>query len=373
MKYFILFSFYFLMSCSNTENILENVNVDVSSDKLSMKDVFSKIEFIGLKMGGDLLGRPFKLLVHENRYLVFDYSKHVIHVFDESGFLEFTIDRNGEGPNTYISIADFSVNPYNNDIEILAYPDQFFVFDSQGVFKSSTSIGIDQITDVATFHKFFRVTEAVVAFYQNAMPTDQIYLYSFDEKSFTYSGIPSLDVNRTYNYSPFQVFYRDKGENYFFNNENNKIYKMSENGTTYKCRITFGDLDFDIENYSLDARGLSMFQFTDQENIVHPLYMFGENNRLLMYRKKGKVTVAFEGKNDNKAAKYFEISDMPSGPSIIPFWPFSDFDNVENVEYGLIFEPNQSLMKMFPSFLNEKEAFSFIESQNPVIIKYYIK
>ncbi|MFX0141199.1 MAG: 6-bladed beta-propeller, partial [Candidatus Hodarchaeota archaeon] len=83
--------------------------VDCSSENIKQIYKFSKVKEIKLNfLDGEIIGKIFDLLEHDNKFYLVDNQSHKIWVTDQKGQLLRTIGRKGQGPgdlNGPVSIA----------------------------------------------------------------------------------------------------------------------------------------------------------------------------------------------------------------------------------------------------------------------------
>ena len=108
---------YYSMSPSYThpgEN-MTSIDIDLSqkSSNIEMKQVVKDIRPIRLNTGEGIIGSIDKLIWADDCFLLVDKQQETIFVFNESGELQNTINRQGRGPQEYLTIGDAT---YSNEL-----------------------------------------------------------------------------------------------------------------------------------------------------------------------------------------------------------------------------------------------------------------
>ncbi|MDR2145273.1 MAG: 6-bladed beta-propeller, partial [Tannerella sp.] len=98
-----------------------NAGIDLdSTEKISIFDIFESIDVVQLETTDDcLISSIFKVIFHDNKYYVLDLKLQTLFCFDAQGKYQFKISRRGQGPQDYIYLEDFNIDPYNNQLLLL--------------------------------------------------------------------------------------------------------------------------------------------------------------------------------------------------------------------------------------------------------------
>ena len=119
LSFLLIASLAIFYSCSGTDNSGENSIIDVESaigtGKIRNASEFIKdIKYIPLETTGEsIVGNIRKIVVHENKIYVSD-DKKVINIFDMTGRHIRTLNRTGRGPEEYLNLTDFTIDPQGN-------------------------------------------------------------------------------------------------------------------------------------------------------------------------------------------------------------------------------------------------------------------
>ena len=101
------------------------------NDKISAFELFDKIEIIPLEtIEESLLNDPLrKIVLHNDKFYVFDDKQQVIVVFNSAGKFIERIDKRGQGKGEYINLYDFNFNRFTGNIELMSPTGQINVYD----------------------------------------------------------------------------------------------------------------------------------------------------------------------------------------------------------------------------------------------------
>lgn len=197
---------------------VEIIPIDYTqSEKLSMGDVFSKIEVIELEGNSNSYLRDIEdLFVQDGYYYIIDHQSIV--VFDSVGnYCYNTIKRKGRGPNEYISLNGWYINESNT-----------YIMDNSGtVRKYDSHLNMIEeysvpMKNVYYYSEIERVTEEIVVL--SSKDHDNTFIWNF------YS-IPRNKIIGSYKVKKmitggigFGGFKR------YIRNNNQVLYRFSDNG-----------------------------------------------------------------------------------------------------------------------------------------------
>jgi len=370
-----------ISSCQNTKpttSAVETVSIDFQKNlSIPFKDVFSKIEFIGLQLEqeDEFLGDARKLLVFEGKFYVFDAHQLAVFVFDEKGNELFSIDDRGEGPGKYARPSDFTINPYTNDIEILDHPFKLFTYDSQGNFKHQTYLNIDteKFKKLYTFHNLLRISESTLVLHTGAYPNiDKIYLYSSTEEKIIHSAVPRKQARSNKPlFTGLQCFFQRGDSTFYFDYEDNTIFHITKTNTEPVQRLDFGAKAFSMDDYNEYSSDKAVFQYAYENNLAHPVYFFNPDRYTFMVHYRNALHVA--ARVSDSASTYGKIADIPSGEGLTPVFPYADLNADSPYEYGIIYQPNETMK----NYMSEEQYLALTngdpEATNPIVIRYTYK
>ncbi|MDR2146898.1 MAG: 6-bladed beta-propeller [Tannerella sp.] len=103
-------------SCSEKRGSKTAIDLD-STEKISIFDIFESIDVVQLETTDDcLISSISKVIFHENKYYVLDLRLQTLFCFDAQGKYQFKIFRKGQGPQDYIYLEDFNIDPFNSQL-----------------------------------------------------------------------------------------------------------------------------------------------------------------------------------------------------------------------------------------------------------------
>jgi hypothetical protein len=347
------------------------------NDRPSVPDIFEKIEIIPLETTNNSLldfrsSSPNKTIKHNDCIYFLEIDRAMISVFTSDGKFLRRLDRKGRGPGEYLSINDFIVNRFTNNLEILS-PELrcIFVYDLE-TFKPIETIPLP--ADLPAVHQFHNLTPDVYALVSYAGDV-KLFFYSVKDGKTMEANyfLPEWFNNNTgYVSSRDYTFYVYNDELCFEQMYNGQVFTLSPDNYELIPRYSWdmGKHSFSpsvlpgnesADYYMRTTRDISMsfailFQIF-QENSRYYITRFRFKNRYkhLIYKKETQDYLLFE--------------TFAEGGQFIPEW--SD----DNAFYSVI-SPMYINLVINESMLDEKNQriYSQIkEDDNPMIIKYTLK
>jgi hypothetical protein len=133
------------MSCGNDRPVSDNViRIDINAThEIDIKDWISGIDVIPLETTDEsLMKECYRMVYSHQRYYIYDQQQRTIFTFDSLGrFLFSTLPLRGQGPEEYITMTDFSINPETGNMEILdPLKLKIKVYDKDGKFVKNIDI-----------------------------------------------------------------------------------------------------------------------------------------------------------------------------------------------------------------------------------------
>ena len=119
LSFLLIASLAIFYSCSGPDNSGGNSIIDVESaigtGKIRNASEFIKsIRYIPLEtVRESMVGNIRKIIVHDNKIYISD-DKKVINIFDMDGRHMRTLNRTGRGPEEYLNLTDFVIDPQGN-------------------------------------------------------------------------------------------------------------------------------------------------------------------------------------------------------------------------------------------------------------------
>ncbi len=223
----------FLLSCANN-NTDETQGLPVNleqQDEVSVFDIFESIDVVPLETNAQsLIARMDKIIYFNDKYYVLDGRQQVIVCFDSAGKFLFKIARKGQGPEEYLYLGDFNIDPYNNQLLLIEPFGSLLAFDLDGRFVSKTRLPneIRAYNDVYPLDKnrlvFSSLHNYELVFYdrtENAI-TDQRYGMEDDKLR----GGPFAPLNRLYSYNN-NLFFSPRPSNDIINLSDSSIFSWN--------------------------------------------------------------------------------------------------------------------------------------------------
>ena len=156
---FLILSCY---SCNNRSDYLRNISdlhiVDFDKgekkDTLFLSSLFRSVKCIQLEVTeNSLLSRISKILVYKNQIFLFDNNRvKGLYVFDTNGRFIRKIAKRGLGPGEYNNIQDFTINPDNEEIILIADYKILFFDIITGSHKAT--VPLQYLTDIYSVQYF---------------------------------------------------------------------------------------------------------------------------------------------------------------------------------------------------------------------------
>lgn len=132
---YIPFFIFILLSCSRGQYSSGCETIDVATcvdtyNVLHLSDYVESIEYILLETNDDILISKIDQIAFENgKIIVSDNVTSLCHVFDSTGKWLHSVGKVGQGPEEYIALQSFDVNPQSNTISVQAYPGKLLTYD----------------------------------------------------------------------------------------------------------------------------------------------------------------------------------------------------------------------------------------------------
>lgn len=374
---FVLLVFCF-HSCSTQEaKDKGNIAIDVNrNDRVSLSDIVEKIELFPLETNKDSwlsfpLGEPDKVVRYNGDFYFLDKDQDVIFVFDPEGMFLKRIDRKGRGPGEYISIYDFNINRFTNNLEILSSESRcIYVYDLETLRPVET---IRFPADLPALHLFHNLTSDVYVLISRAKSTRLFFYHWKDGKTVESDySLPEWFTRNTVYGSSINPFYVFNDELCFEQIYNGEVFTVSSE--TYELLPRYG-WDMGEHNFSpsvlpenesmeyysklgidISMKYANLFQVY-QENSRYYITRFKFRNRYkhLIYKKDTSDYLLFE--------------TFEEGGQFVPQWS-------DNEAFYTFVSPIYMNWVISESMLDEENRRIFLgikEDDNPLIIKYKLK
>ncbi len=367
-------------SCGRTDINASVINI-VIDDAIVVDDLSAIIENVHVyKMGVSnecFINHISKLQTYQDRIYIKNLKYNVM-VFDTTGRCLFAFDHLGDGPDQYSSFADFNVDPWTGNIEVLAHGGVFYVYDQNGVFQSSDRIPMPD--EVVTFQRFKRISMNELLLYQWGFNTEIFYIYSFKTKTIISRFLPTKDVARYYNYLPEEISYNINDKYYVFNDQTSKVYHLGDYGVNEVMSFEFSGKALNWTKYQNESHEDEMFtDYTDRMNVVHPILGFSSDYRVFMVNDSDRFR--FLLRSDMHENQFLVLSDsIAMDYSFIFYLPFSEsIDPDGSLRYYGVITDLSSNLKHFQNLPSVDSVELQILSEfnpgrdNPILFSYNIK
>ena len=332
---------------------------------ISFYELFSCVELIPLETNDNsLIKSVTKLISAGNKFYILDKDQGALFIFYKDGRYISKIQTLGRGPGEYTLLEDFTINEFNNNIELLNPRGEVLVYDTNGVFKERIRIPVRAI------HYFANLSEALTVFYSQYEPNKLIY-YSREEERIVKEEyqVPDFIVRETpliSSYSPFSTY---NGKVTFFQGFTDTIYEFRDTNLSPRYIWDHGEYNLKINKIAMDKTIRYYTNFLRSSNFVYGYYCYGENDDYIITRfiHKNRWNFLFRSKKNNQnilVSKFQEKVNPPLFPVL------SDNCMIAAVN------PSEIQLLVNPSVLDEQNVLIYsnlVLEDNPVIIKYYFK
>lgn len=228
-----------LFSCTNNiDKSITTLKVVETTDTIFLSQIVSSIEYIPLETPpGIYINRASKIILFNDKF--FTISNEQIFIFDRNGKYLSKINRKGRGPNEYLSIMDFCVNPDDGTLCLITRSEKYNIdkYDLSGNFVQRIPM------DVFSFRA--EVFNGILYSFNDGEREKCVNLIDINtgklqESFLEVRGIgdrPMPIVNSYY-------FSKSDDELYFTRALSNTIYSVSTTGVVPKFSLDFGSKNF---------------------------------------------------------------------------------------------------------------------------------
>lgn len=378
---------------TEAEGVFDTVKIAISDDVslIETSRLVEDFQMLPLKTkGGKLIGRVYQIYVTEDRIYILDDTQLIIFAFDREGNELFRIDRFGRGPGEYESIYGFSLDVYDNVLELtdgqlqkvlrfnakdgVFIEDIDFEFFTYRTSRTSKDVRLFYNLNIPNFSKdgedwrqllFFTDVnsgEVLKRNFQHFWKLEQNYYLGRDKLFYTagdYSWInlAPFYVNQTYRIKGDQVF---RGYHFDFEGkENAGVTVPGFKGQNPEWRQVKNGINFVSE--------ISFYQ----ESATH-LYLY--------YWRMGVPYNVLYDKNTRKSIVYQHIRDdigilkiKPVGATKNQFITSIEYPELAGmVELMETMEDDKEKLANNPSYQQLKSVLN-VESNNPILVFYHPK
>ena len=380
LKTIIFFGVILLLTaCHNTiEKSNKRLSIDMTCiADYELNDIGSNFKIRPLAtIDSALIGRIAKIIYYENNLFIMDKKQKAIFIYNMDGEFIRKIRKVGRGPEEYLCISDFTINQFNNHIE-MTDGRSLRSYDFYGNFIGKENIQAETGKFVHCITVIDSSTVAFLSFNEEAGAS----IYSRDKKKFVVSQslVPAWNKRKI----PFQTaspLYNNNNHNIYFEGFSNKIYQIDKNGFSLKYEWDFGDYNFNYDKPPLVnefKKVSSSNEFIKNKNLYNkcldkyiiPFQHHIENEKLIVtcFLFKGKPATLVYNKLNNK---YIIIKG-----DLSKLLMFSKIEITESNEIIAVADP-VLINKMPERWLvgsNKKIVSNIKISDNPVIVSFKIK
>jgi hypothetical protein len=341
-------------------------------DKVSIFDIFEKVEIVPLETTDSSLIRSIlKVIYHNNMFYILDYNS-VILAFDMTGKFRFKIDNRGQGPNQYTHISDFDVDRERNILSILTpVAAELHEYDLNGQFLRKYKL--PQL-NAGGYNSLKILNKNVTAFWTSDYD-NRLKFYSKEDERIFSECFP--EENNFFDNIQIQTFSHD---NYIARNINNNLYEMSPDGTISTAYTwDFGKLNIDYNKLDVPSSGSmdreQMMNYAKRiyaSEITDYIFMMSGGNAEYVYslimRKDKFINIMYH--KTRKQALVFEKTTENVG--FYPVYWTEDFVIGRISDFLL-----ENFDAMIPDTILDAENIErknqYDEFDNPILVKYCFK
>ena len=129
-----------LFSCSQRSTVSSFIDLN-RSNSVSVFDIFESVDLVLLETTDQSLIKNIRQVIYFNdRYYVLDSDQAILFCFDSNGKYLFKVAQFGQGPEEYLRLEHFNIDPHNNQLLLLEPYGNLLAFDLDGQFLSKTRL-----------------------------------------------------------------------------------------------------------------------------------------------------------------------------------------------------------------------------------------
>lgn len=303
-KKYIIIIITFCLACTTKKhdsNSLVTIQADpTSAIDLKQSEIFNKIEYIQLESkNGNLIGGIHSLQVINDTFFIND-GNHV-YLFDKKGNFLNKIGKKGKGPNEYLTLKNFKINPINKTIDII---------DINGKKILTYNFNNSHVDnwDIDMYAYDFIKTSSDYLFYcgyeQNEKSKFALNIIKEGKSLIKEKHFP-INKNMAWYYYLMQdrYFYTFNDSIFLFRDPFDTIYTYQNERIIPSRVLDFGK--YKLPTKFIEKKHDNIFSFSDKADdysYVHHVNHFIENSSLIYFtfRFKGQKYQVFHKKLNNK-------------------------------------------------------------------------
>jgi hypothetical protein len=368
----------YLSSCSCSNNGVQSSFIDLNrQDKVSVFDIFESVDLVFLETNEQsLIAVINKVIYFSEKYYIFDERQQILFCFDSAGNFLFKISQQGQGPEEYLRLEDFNIDPYNNQLLLLEPYGNLLVFDLSGQFISKTRLP----DEIPAYNEVFVMDKNRLVFI--SLSYFELVFYDRDknvilDRRYRTEQIapPFLPIYRTYIYGN-DLFFSLSPSNEIINLSDSTVFSWNfgkqtntkETIENLKKFVLTSKIDFFYENYDwIGEKKLKNIPYLNFESSRYRFYALETKYnfmKYIFYDKKTEKSFVFD---KTKEGICFAMLDF-NGETIIMcdrgFRQTGNSDIDKNLVYyhSYIFTEEQKRMYHFHK-----------TDDNPFLVKYNFK
>lgn len=341
------------------------------NDKISAFELFDKIEIIPLEtIEESLLNDPLrKIVLHNDKFYVFDDKQQVIVVFNSAGKFIERIDKRGQGKGEYINLYDFNFNRFTGNIELMSPTGQINVYDPDE-YSYIETIYIPEV-----IHYFGHLTEDIYVLFMDVRKDFKMFFYSKSKKQIIAEAyeFPDYIMEKTYLHHTYSPFYEFNDSLFFIQAYNGQVFNINSTPSislTERYKWDFGKHNLEIstipqgEDYQFYINYLRSINYkyplsfllnSENHNFFITRFKYKHRYKNLIYRKKNRTYLLLDKFSEDFHLFPFFITDEALYACLLPqYLSYAVNAAVLNME-------NRNILK------------EIRDDNNPVIIKYSFK
>jgi len=282
MKKIITIAFLIIIffSCSESRDSNKKIYIDTSTIKPGRPDeFFDNIEINPLSTKEtSLISHVRKIIYQDMELYVFDQYQGEILVFDIKGEFRRKLKKIGKGPGEYLGIVDFTINPYNNNIELLdGY--NLYIYSNDCNFIEKIKL---RNAELKAVNELEIIDDDKIVFSQGG--THSLYvIYSMKNRKIIKSQeIYPIWLEKKMMFNTIHSLYRNGPIINYLEGWSNKVYSINADGFRLKYEWDFGKYNFDFEESSLSnlIKNSTVNELTRNHNVFLDKYILQFNHNL---------------------------------------------------------------------------------------------
>ena len=320
-----------LFSCvkktETNDSIAVNINLkeNLAPKSIYYSDYIDSISYVVLK-NKNIIGNVKNIKYINEKYYVYDGSASSILIFEKNGNYYNTLSMHGKGPNEYLTIDAFDVNPITGDISILEVS-------SKRITRYSINGQMLKRIKIKNLARYFAVFPSgnYLLFTPDYMENNRRGLWKINDNGKFIDQLLSIDTKHK-----FEILKPN-----FFNRLNNdtigligiedkdEIYHITDTNVKAKYKMKF-DIDFPVKIKEKESTTIDLGKYAGKI-YTKDFYLEFKNLMLLAVSDFKKSKLIFFDKNKGETISDFEFINNIDG--VIGFPTSYYFENkiVNNV------------------------------------------